>query len=447
MPIIHMYRCKPSRVKLPSPIHARTLRRAAVPSETHSALAPLARRRAVHSIELQQPLGLVSWWDTLNKDKVFEGQTFGFGIDAHWTSYVGYERHSVRGVPAGGGLEKPASIRVACSLQPFLCGGSDPRPCRHPPPRLAGRCEQRLRFPPVPRGGAQERARRRGGALRLRPLVPHCSGVPCVESSSILRARSGRLADSALPPPSARRPGRGADRPQVPDVPRDCPDEHQEVEVQQQRRVLLPVAAGAQARAGSAASEAACSVLRARPCVGPSSPAERSRPPMRPPPTERLPLCPLRSSPRRPRRVGKGNCEKVCSKVGICLGIVDMADCDQEAALESPNVRAPAQAPPSHPSGLPSRLSTRAAPRWRAGSADRAAPGNAAPAARRRRCQRRRTTAPRRRRRGGRRGRGRRRSAACARRRTGSGATSGTSSATGGRTGGRGRSGCGSSRG
>lgn len=70
------------------------------------------------SIELQQPLGLVSWWDALHQDGVFDGQTFGFGIDAHWTSYVGNERHVVRAT-----LDQPLTNShrhvLAVALFPF----------------------------------------------------------------------------------------------------------------------------------------------------------------------------------------------------------------------------------------------------------------------------------------------------------------------------------------
>ena len=104
MPIIHMYRWanqphNSGRIPPPSPAAASLISRAC-PAPSGSPIACPASSLNVSplpsSIELQQPLGLVSWWDTLHKDGVFEGQTFGFGIDAHWTSYIGHERHVVR---------------------------------------------------------------------------------------------------------------------------------------------------------------------------------------------------------------------------------------------------------------------------------------------------------------------------------------------------------------
>lgn len=43
----------------------------------------------MYSIELQQPLGLITWWETLWERGYFEGQTFGFGLDTVWRMWRG----------------------------------------------------------------------------------------------------------------------------------------------------------------------------------------------------------------------------------------------------------------------------------------------------------------------------------------------------------------------
>lgn len=40
---------------------------------------------------------------------------------------------------------------------------------------------------------------------------------------------------------------------------------------------------------------------------------------------------------KRKHRIGKGNCAKACSRVGLCLGLVEMGDCNSEASLFSVN--------------------------------------------------------------------------------------------------------------
>ena len=60
-------------------------------------------------MELQQPLGLVSWWDGLAQAGFFENQTFGFGLDTVWADSAGNERHT--------GL-----VNSMCMQHPFRSG-------------------------------------------------------------------------------------------------------------------------------------------------------------------------------------------------------------------------------------------------------------------------------------------------------------------------------------